>query len=105
MKSRIRIKRLKAGSLFKLIFIGNFMFLIPFSILMGMFSLFGADTVKWNNQPIRGIAGLIASPFVGLFITIIFSILFWAAMFVGLWIYSKFKSIELEFISPEELNK
>jgi len=101
MKNKIRIKRLKAGSLFRLLFIGNFMFFIPFSILMGIFSLFGAETVEWNNHPITGIAGLITSPFIGLFITIIFSIFFWAAMFVGLWIYSKFKSIELEFISAE----
>ncbi len=102
MKNKIRIKRFEAGSLFKLVFISILMLLLPFSILMGIFSLFGAETIMWNNKPITGIAGLIVSPFLGLFVSIIFSIFVWVVLFIGLWIYSKFKSIELEFIGPEE---
>ena len=102
MRSKIRIKQLEARSLFKLVFIGSSMCIIPFSVLMGIFSLFGAGTIEWNNRPITGIAGLIASPLLGLFATIMFSVFSWVVLFLGLWLYSKFKSIELEFISPEE---
>lgn len=101
MENKIKIKRLKPGSLFKLIFIGYAIILIPFSILCGISSLFGMGTVTWNNQPITGIPGLIASPFIGIFLTILFSILGWIGLCIGLWIYSKFKNIELEFIPAE----
>lgn len=102
MSKKLRIQRLRGGTLFKIIFIGNFLFFIPFSILMGILSFFGAATVTWNEQPLTGFAGLIASPFIGVFIALLFSVFLWVSIFIGLWLYSKFKPIELEYIPVSE---
>ena len=65
---------------------------------MGILNLFGMETIKWNHHPLVGVAGLVASPFVGIFITLFISTFLWVSAFVGLWLYSSFKSIELEFM-------
>ena len=98
MSDKIVVRRLRGGTLFKLIFIGNLAFFLAFSLLMGVFALFGASTVTWNEQPLTGLPALISSPFIGLFIALFFSAFGWLAMFNGLWIYSRFRSIELEYI-------
>ena len=103
MSETLKIQRLRGGTLFKIIFIGNSLFFIPFSVLMGIFSFFGAETVKWNGQPLIGFAGLVASPFIGVFVTLLFSAFNWVPIFIGLWLYSKFKPIQLEYISVSEI--
>ncbi len=98
----IKVERLRAGALFKLIFIGNILFFVAFSALMGILSFFGAATVTWNDQPVTGVAGLISAPFIGVFIALILSAFQWIFMFTGLWLYSKFRNIELEYIPTSE---
>lgn len=99
MKSEtLIIQRLRGGTLFKIIFIGNFLFFISISVLMGILSFFGAATVKWNEQLLTGVAGLVASPFIGVFTALTFSAFLWVSTFIGLWLYSKFKPIKFEYI-------
>ena len=100
VQNKIRIKHLKGISLFKLISIGNIIFFIPFSIVTGIFNYFGIGkaTITWKGQPLTGIAGLVASPFLGLFLAVIISAFLWVAIFVGLLIYTKFRPLELEFV-------
>ena len=62
---------------------------------MGCFALFGADTLTWNKEQMHGIAALLVSPFVGLFIALIFTLFLGSAMAFGLWVYSKFRPITL----------
>ncbi|NWJ41376.1 MAG: hypothetical protein HXX12_10440 [Geothrix sp.] len=95
MFREITIQRLSAGSLFKLSAIGLFTTLIPFSILMGFGALFGASTVTWNQQAITGVAGLIASPFIGAFIALIFTMFLGCSMAFGLWLFSQFRPLTL----------
>jgi len=82
MSETLRIQRLRGGTLFKVIFIGNCLFFIPFSVLMGILSFFGAATLKWNGQPLTGFASLIASPFIGVFITLLVSAFLWVSTFI-----------------------
>ena len=98
---KIRAKKLSKGSLFKLIFIGFSIPLLPFMILCGIASIFGADTVKVGNKPITGIMGLIASLIMYPIFCIIFSSMMWLSSALGLWIYSMFRKIELEFLDAE----
>jgi hypothetical protein len=98
MNDKIVVRRLRGGSLFKLIFIGNFTFFLPFSLIAGILAMFGADSVTWNQQPVTGIPAFIVSLFGGLLTGLVLSALGWVAMFIGLWIYSRFKSIQLEYI-------
>ena len=98
MNNKIIVRRLRGGTLFKLIFIGSLAFFLPFFLLMGVLALFGASTITWNEQPLTGFPGLISSPFMGLLVALPFSTLGWVVIFIGLWIYSRFKPIELEYI-------
>lgn len=86
---------MSAGTTFKIVAIGMLVTFIPFSVLMGCFALFGANTITWNNQNIYGIKAIIASPFIGLFIAVIFTLILGSAMAFGLWVYSKFKPLTL----------
>lgn len=66
--------------------------MIVFSVINGVFALFGANTIRWNGQAITGIAGLIASPFIGAFIAGMFCVFGWFAITTGLWLH--------RFVSP-----
>jgi Na+/H+-dicarboxylate symporter len=60
--------------------------MIVFAVINGVFALFGANTVHWNGQAVTGIAGLIASPFIGAFIAGMFCVFGWFAITIGLWL-------------------
>ncbi len=98
---KIRAKKLSKGSLFKLIFIGFSLSLLPFILLCGIASIFGAHTIRVNNKAITGIMGLAASLILYPISCIIFSSITWVGCALGLWIYSKFRKIELEFSDAE----
>lgn len=98
MDNTITVKRLRSGTIFKLLLIGNLVFFLPLSLLAGVLSMFGASTVTWNGQVITGLPALLVSPLSGALFTLVFSILGWVSVFIGLWIYSAFRPLELEFI-------
>lgn len=87
------VQRIAAGSLFKLIGLGLVCTFVPLTTIMGVFSLFGAQIVKLNGQAVTGITGLLSSPFIGLFIAGIFTLLIGGCIVLGLWIYSLFRPI------------
>jgi branched-subunit amino acid ABC-type transport system permease component len=95
MFKEITVNRVSAGTLFKLVAIGLSITFILFSVLMGCFALFGAHTVTWNKHPLTGFSGLVASPFIGILIAVIFTIFLGSCMAFGLWLYSKFKPLTL----------
>jgi len=101
MFQEITVKRVSAGTLYKLVAIGSSITFVLFSILMGCFALFGAHTVTWNHHPLIGVSGLVASPFIGLFIAAIFTIFLGSGMVFGLWLYSKFKPMTLLVRVPD----
>ena len=102
MIEKIEIKRLATGTIFKILIFGSLFSIVPFSLLMGILSLFGASTVSWNGQPLTGITGLIASPFIGVFIALLFSGIFGLFLSAGLWVYSRFKPTVLHYWKSEE---
>ncbi|WP_456432095.1 hypothetical protein [Nitratifractor sp.] len=102
METMIRIKRLKAGTLFKLLFTRNVMFFVPISSILGILSFFGLATISWNEQVLTGWKAVVASPLIGLFIAILFSIVMWIALGFGLWLFSLFASMDLEYIPPND---
>jgi hypothetical protein len=95
MFNEISVQRLAAGTTFKLVAIGMLATFVPFSVLMGCFALFGANTLTWNNQNIYGVTAIVASPFIGLLIALVFTLFLGSAMAFGLWVYSKFRLLTL----------
>lgn len=70
-------------------------------VITGVFALAGFNTVKWNNQALLGVKGLLISPFVGLFIAAIFTAVEGVGMAFGLWLYSKWRPLRLTIIEDE----
>lgn len=91
----VTIRRLGTGSVFRLVAIGCFCSLVPFATLMGVFALFGFHTVTWNHEPLTGIGGLLASPFIGLVIAAGFTLFFGLCLSLGLWLYSRFRPLTI----------
>jgi hypothetical protein len=85
----IVIRRLSTGSVFRLVAAGAFFSLIPLAVCFGILALFGLSTIKWNNQPIYGISGLLVSPLIGTMLAAFLTGFGGLALVFGLWLYSK----------------
>src|SRR5262249_20608493 len=88
-------------TLFKIIALGCAIFFMGFSLLMGVLAFFGAHTVHWNRESVTGLAGLMLSPFLGAMLALGFTLFGWIAFAVSFWIYSKFGSLRLDYVSDE----
>lgn len=95
MFTSVTVDRLYGGTVYKLIGIGLTCSVIPFSLLMGIFALFGANTVSWNAKPIVGMWGLALSPVIGVLLCVVLTFVLGTACVVGLWVYSKFRPVVL----------
>ena len=105
MSRKIKVKRLRGGTLLRLLLIGNFIFFIPLSIIIGILGFFGLVSVNIDDKPVTGLTGIISSLFAGLWTALFLSIFIWGTSFLGLWFYSKFRSIELGYIPVSEEEK
>ncbi len=101
----LTVRRIRTGSVFRIVAAGAFFSIVPFAALMGGFALFGFHTVTWNHEPITGIAGLIASPFIGAFVAAIFAGLFGLLLAFGLWLYSKLRPLTIQVLEDPSVSK
>lgn len=101
MKTTIILKRFTAGSLFKIIGLGYAISLVLFSVVMGGLALFGANTVNWNGHHLTGVSGLVAAPFIGAFLAVVFTLFTWVAFAFSYWLVARFGSVKLEYIGEE----
>ncbi|THU01065.1 hypothetical protein E9531_09805 [Lampropedia puyangensis] len=95
MFEEITIQRISTRTILKLTSIGLLLSLVPMTLLLGVCAFFGASTVSWNQQPMTGLSGLLAAPLIGLFLAVIFSVLLGLCMALGLWLYSKFRPLQI----------
>lgn len=98
---KIRIRRIKAGSLFKLVFIASGTVLMPMFVIFGIMALFGAETVTISNEPVTGIMGLIAALIMAPIFTLIFTIFLWIGAYLGIRLFGYFKPLEIEYVPSE----
>jgi hypothetical protein len=89
------IRRFSFGTVYKILAIASAFSMVPLSVIMGLFAFFGAETIVWNGQHLTGLMGLIASPFVGLMLALIFTGFLGTLFACGLWLYSKFRTLEI----------
>lgn len=93
----INTRGLSAGSLFKLLFFG---FLIPVFIWglgCGIAAYFGYNTVMFNDAYVHGATGFVTGLILGLVLPLILSIVNWVILVIGLWLWTRFKTIDLKF--------
>lgn len=100
----IVVERLRIGTLFKLNLIGNALFHVPLSTLMGLGSMAGIvdSPLLINNQPVTGFAALLVAIGAGIAFTLTFTLIGSAGMFVGLLICSVFRPLRVGFLPLAE---
>ena len=98
---KLEVKKLSKATVLKIYFIGIGISAMAVTVLSGIAAFFGAETVNWNGEQVTGGAALIYGPLIGLMFTIFASLFFWILSLFGLWVYSFFRPLSLEFI---ELN-
>ena len=105
MFQEINVRRLSAGSIYKIVWFGTVFSFVPFGFVMGVCALFGANTVHWNKAPITGAMGLLLGPFLGLFIAVVFTVIFGTVCALGMWVFSMKYSFKLRFVPSLETMK
>ncbi|MFL9922982.1 hypothetical protein PQR62_01805 [Herbaspirillum lusitanum] len=104
MFEEIKIQRLSMGTIYKLLAIGTCFSLVPFSTLMGLLSLFGAQTITWDGKHLIGYQGLMAAPFIGLFLSGFITLFLGTLCTIGLWLYSLWRPLALKVEAVDTLD-
>lgn len=100
---QIVVRRLSGGMLFKLVLACNALFILPIFVLASWHAIFGTGVlVLVNDHPVTGLTALLASLFGGAFMTVAYTAFGWFALYVGLWIYSRFKPITIRYVPWRE---
>jgi hypothetical protein len=99
---RIRIRRIKAGSLFRLLTAAAYSVCVPWFVLLGILALFGLQTIYLNGRPIYGIEGLIAAFVMALIFSVIASIIGWVVFYVVILIWGHFMPITISYVPADE---
>ncbi len=97
----LEVRKLSKATVFKIYFIGIGISAMTVTVLSGIAAIFGAETVNWNGEQVTGFSALIYGPLIGAMFTIFASLFCWVLSLFGLWVYSFFRPLSLEFI---ELN-
>jgi hypothetical protein len=92
------VRKVKAASIYKLLLCGLLIVFVPLGVVFGISAFFGADTVKWNNQPIHGAAALFAGPALSLFIALLFTGFLGTLTSLGLWLFFRFRTISIRVV-------
>ena len=73
---------------------------VPLAAVLGMLGYFGFATLNWNGEPLTGTSALVGGPFMGLFFALTGTAFAGSAAALGLWIYSKFARLRIEYDEP-----
>ncbi|EHR1005903.1 hypothetical protein [Vibrio parahaemolyticus] len=97
MKMEITAKKISKRSLFKMLFIGLSLGFFVFFLICGVASMFGAETVKWDETPVTGTSGLLLALAIWPVFSLFFTLFMWCFAAFGLWMYSLVKPLNLVF--------
>ena len=99
---KIRIRRIKAGSLFRLVAAAAFSVFIPLYVFLGILALFGFRTIFVNYHQVYGIQGLIAALAMVPIFAMTVSVVGWVGLYVGIGTWGYFKPITISYVSADE---
>ena len=99
----ISLKKMSAGSIYKILLLGLTYSLVPLGILNGILAAVGVNllTVRWNGEVIHGFSAIIISPIFFLILALVLTGIVGSLAWLGLWIYSQFRLLNLR-ISPND---
>jgi hypothetical protein len=97
MKETVNTRGLSAGSLFKIVFVGYFLSLGPILLLFGVLSIFGSETVRLNDEPVKGIAGFLLSLVMIPIFVVAASVITWLLLASGNWLYTRWRNITISY--------
>jgi hypothetical protein len=104
----VKAQRISFITLFKILYIGNLIFPTLILIILSIFSFFDFEVLRFGDSYLTGVdglvKGLITVPFMFLF-ALIWSIFFWISYVISLWIYSRWRPMNLSYIPANETNK
>ena len=93
----ILVRRLRTGSIYRFSAIGATFGLIPLFALLGVLASVGLVNLTWNGEVVTGPRAVLVGPVMGAFLALICTALFGSATALGLWIYSKFRPLSVEY--------
>jgi len=104
----VKAQRISFSTLFKILYIGNLIFPSLLLIILSTFSFFGFEVLKFGDSYLTGteglVKGLVTLPFMFLF-ALIWSLFFWVSYSISLWIYSKWRPMNLTFVPASQQKK
>ena len=99
---KIRVRRIKAGSLFQLVAAAAFSVFIPLFVFFGILAFFGFNTIFVNHRQVYGVEGLIAALIMAPFFSLFISVVGWIALYVGIRICGSFKPFTIKYVPADE---
>ncbi|WP_157662702.1 hypothetical protein [Sulfuriferula sp. AH1] len=105
MTELLAFKRPTHRSWVKLVAVSSFSSLLPFGLFMGVFALFGFNTVQFNGEPLFGWIGLLGGFFGSIFLAGFITIFAASFGYLGIWLFSHFRNMELEYLPKADSDK
>lgn len=94
----LEVKKISVGTVFKIVAIGLSTLFVIFGVISEIMGVMGFDTgITFNNQPVTGIKAIVLAPLFSLIGALIMTAIFGSMIALGLWIYSFFKPIKIEY--------
>lgn len=93
----LRIRKLSAGSVYKLIGLGSLCGMVPLFVLIGLFADLGLITLRWNNAPLAGTRALLEGPLIGVLATLLTTVVIGSIVAFGLGLYARIASIMIGY--------
>ena len=97
--------KLTKKSVFMVLLIGMGTSLMTFSLVMGVLSIFGFETIHVNGESIIGLNGLLSALLMGASSILGSVTSLWLCIVFGLWVYSHFGNLNIEFVEVKKHEK
>lgn len=94
----LEVSRLRGATIIKLVVIGSVIGSILIMTLLGIIGLFGGETMQWNGEKVTGPKSVIAAPFIGAFMGLVFGLCTAIPTYLGLRFFSLFSGISIEYV-------
>ncbi|WP_036188035.1 hypothetical protein [Marinimicrobium agarilyticum] len=100
----IKVAKIGAGTVYKLLGIGLTVGFFPIFVLFGVMAAAGMSTLTWNEEPVTGFSAIFIGPLMGLFIAAVFTAVIGSVATFGLWLFSFYKPLNIEYKASNENN-